>query len=96
MHKSEATWQVDPQVRFRRMFDEAVVIHQEKAEALVLNETGITFLELCDGQRSVDEIIELMDAQYDIFNEDLHSDIRQFVEELCGRGIIHPVPGSVG
>jgi len=91
MHKPETTWQVDPRVRFRRMFDEAVVIHQEKAEALVLNETGTTFLELCDGQRSVEQIIRLMADQYDTSGEELRNDIRQFIEDLSSGGIISRV-----
>ena len=53
-------WQVQSSVRFRRLFDEAVLIHQEKAEALVLNDTAVSFLEGCDGVRSVEEIIDGM------------------------------------
>jgi hypothetical protein len=38
MHRNpnEIIWKVDSSVRYRRLFNEAVLIHQEKAEALVL------------------------------------------------------------
>jgi pyrroloquinoline quinone biosynthesis protein D len=85
------TWQLDPQVRFRRLFDEAVVIHQQKAEALVLNETGVSFLELCDGQRTLDQIIDLLDEEYDTPRAELTDDVLRFAEELSSSGIISPV-----
>ena len=91
MADTENTWQVDPKVRFRRVFDEAVVIHQEKAEALVLNEVGVSFLELCDGQRSLQQIIDVMLEQYDTEADVLSKDIQEFVLELSESGVITPV-----
>lgn len=91
MTDSENTWQLDPQVRFRRVFDEAVVVHQEKAEALVLNEVGVSFLELCDGERSLQQIIDLMVEQYDAQADVIARDIGKFVVELSESGVIKPV-----
>ena len=90
MTDTEKTWQVDPKVRFRRIFEEAVVVHQERAEALVLNEVGASFLELCDGERSVQQIIDLMLGQYDTGAEVLSEDIHEFILELYDSGIITP------
>ena len=87
MTNTNNTWQVDPQGRFRRVFDEAVVIHQEKAEALVLNEVGASFLELCDGQRTVQQIIELMLGEYDVGVDELISDVQDFIAELSETGV---------
>ena len=53
MTDNATIWKVKDGVRFRRLFDEAVLIQQDKAEALVLNDTAISFLEACDGERSV-------------------------------------------
>jgi hypothetical protein len=89
MNTSAITWQLDPGVRFRRMFDEAVVIHQDQAEALVLNESGVSFLELCDGTRNTDEIIELMLEQYDVPVAELTRDINKFINNLSASGIIN-------
>ena len=58
-------WQLDDQVRYRRLFEEGVLIHQQHAEAIVLSDTGMTFLELCDGRRTTAEIIDEMMQQYD-------------------------------
>jgi hypothetical protein len=84
----EKIWKVESSVRFRRLFDEAVLIHQEKAEALVLNDTAISFIEACDGERTVDEIIAGMVEDFEVSAEELAEDLRPFIEQLVEEGII--------
>ena len=40
MTDNPTIWKLEPGVRFRRLFDEAVLIHQRTAEALVLKDTA--------------------------------------------------------
>jgi hypothetical protein len=89
--EAHAVWRLDAHVRFRRMFDEGVVIHQDRAEALVLNDTGMAFLELCDGQRKMAEIVGQISARYAIGTDTLMADLLPFVQELAADGIIHRV-----
>ena len=91
MIEQTATWQLDKNVRYRRLLDEAVVIHQEKAEALVLNDTAIAFLELCDGKLKTREIITELTKKYDVEDGILAKDLAPFIEELAAGGIIHRV-----
>ena len=84
-------WQLDEHVRFRRLFDEGVLIHQDQAEAIVLNDTGVTFLELCDGRRNAGEIISGMAAQFEVERETLAADLVPFIQELADGGIIQGV-----
>lgn len=84
-------WSLDEHVRFRRLFDEGVLIHQDQVEAIVLNDTGIAFLELCDGQRSAGQIIEGMKAQFEVGVDQLTADLEPFIEELAAIGVIHCV-----
>jgi hypothetical protein len=86
-------WQLDEHVRFRRLFDEGVLIHQDQAEALVLNDVGVVFLELCDGQRNTAEIMNGIRAQFEVEPEQLAADLAPFVEELAEDGIIRLVGG---
>ena len=82
------SWRVHPNVRFRRLFDEAVVLHQKQAEAVVLNDSGAAFLELCDGEHSFEEIIELLCMQFQVEAETLRDDIVPFARELQDGGYI--------
>ena len=91
MIDDKEVWQLDEQVRYRRLFDEGVLIHQKQAEALVMNDTAMAFLELCDGQRSAGEIISEMTQQYDVGHDELVEDMKVFIKELIQTGIIHPV-----
>ena len=84
-------WRLDSAVRFRRLLDEAVLIHQEKAEALVLNDTAVSFIELCDGERTVNEIIAGMVENFEVSADQLVDDLMPFIKELSDEGIIKPV-----
>ena len=88
---SNMIWQLDSAVRYRRLLDEAVLIHQEKAEALVLNDTAVSFIELCDGKRTVDEIIAEIVENFEVSAEQLVQDLTPFIKELSREGIIKPV-----
>ena len=85
------TWRLDENVRYRRLLDEAVLIHQQQAEALVLNDTAVAFLELCDGQRTTADIIGKLTGSYAVDSDDLAKDLEPFIDELARSGIIHRV-----
>ena len=62
--------------------------------AVTLNDTAMAFLELCDGQRSTADIIHEMSEQYAVGHDELVEDLKSFVKELIGAGIIHSVTAS--
>ena len=84
-------WRLDKNVRYRRLLDEAVLIHQQQAEALVLNDTAVAFLELCDGLRTMADIIGKLTGTYAVDSDELAKDLEPFIDELAGDGIIHRV-----
>jgi Coenzyme PQQ synthesis protein D (PqqD) len=94
MKEGQKVWKVDSSVRFRRLFDEAVLIHQEKAEALVLNDTAVSFIEGCDGQRTVAQVIETMLVNFEVSAAELAADLEPFIHQLAGEGIIKEVSGT--
>jgi pyrroloquinoline quinone biosynthesis protein D len=51
-----------------------------------LNTTAATVLELCDGARSLDEIVGALSARYDGF--DLRDDVRGLVDAMAQRGLV--------
>jgi pyrroloquinoline quinone biosynthesis protein D len=56
-------------------------------EGLVrLNPTAAEVLELCDGERSLDEIVSALSARYDDF--DLRDDVRGLVDAMTQRGVV--------
>jgi pyrroloquinoline quinone biosynthesis protein D len=51
-----------------------------------LNPTAAEVLELCDGARSVDEIVATLSARYG--GADLGGDVRELVEAMTQRGLV--------
>ena len=51
-----------------------------------LNPTAAEVLELCDGERSLDEIVGTMSARYD--GSDLRDDVQRLVDGLTSRGVV--------
>ena len=91
MAADKTIWKVDSGVRFRRLLDEAVLIHEQKAEALVLNDAAISFIEACDGKHTVDEIIATMTEDFEVSADQLAADLAPFIEQLAAEGIIEAV-----
>lgn len=75
-------------VRFRRFDDEGVIIHQENAEALVVNDSGARLLELTDGSRSLKDCAVTIAAEYEAGLETIERDLVRFAAELVGAGIV--------
>jgi pyrroloquinoline quinone biosynthesis protein D len=56
-------------------------------EGLVrLNRSAAEVLELCDGKRSLDEIVSVLSARYD--GVDLREDVRGLVDAMARRGVV--------
>jgi pyrroloquinoline quinone biosynthesis protein D len=58
--------------------------------AVVLNPTAAEVLELCDGERSLDEIVGALSARYD--GADVRDDVTELVEGLAQRGLVIDAP----
>jgi pyrroloquinoline quinone biosynthesis protein D len=51
-----------------------------------LNPTAAAVLELCDGKRSLDEIVDTLSARYE--GSDLRDDVRGLVDGMTQRGLV--------
>ncbi|MDQ5832487.1 MAG: pyrroloquinoline quinone biosynthesis peptide chaperone PqqD [Actinomycetota bacterium] len=56
-----------------------------------LNPTAAAVLELCDGERSLEEIINTLSARYD--GTDLRDDVEGLVEGMTQRGLVVDAAG---
>ena len=54
--------------------------------AVRLNPTAAHVLELCDGERSLDEIVSALSDRYD--GADVRDDVTELVEGLAQRGLV--------
>jgi hypothetical protein len=89
-----AAFTLNPDIRFRRVGDEAVVLAQDAGEVLVLNEVGARVLELIEGKTPIRDWSALLLEEYDVEAQTLEADIARYTRELQDKGVIRPVRTS--
>jgi coenzyme PQQ biosynthesis protein PqqD len=75
-------------IRFRLIDGEAVVVRQNEGEILVLNGVGSRILQLIDGERSIQAIVDQLAEEYEVEPVVLEGDVLDFSESLRKSGII--------
>jgi pyrroloquinoline quinone biosynthesis protein D len=88
---AEGTWRPRLTSRARLKFDS--VARQEMLlfpeAALVLNETGAAIVRLCDGARSIDEIIDELAKKFRGADRDtLRLEVAKFLASIRARGLL--------
>jgi hypothetical protein len=79
-------------VRYRRVGEEMVVLKQEAAEVLGLNESGGRVLDLLDARTPVAALVERIASQYDVEPERLAANVLAFLGRLAEVGLVEEVP----
>lgn len=73
------------------MDGELLVYDPESATTLHLNNSSMIVLELCDGKRSLTEIIRLVQEAYPGQSEEVEADILALVEDLTSRQVLQAI-----
>ena len=88
---AEGTWRPRLASRARIKFDS--VAQQEMLlfpeAALLLNETGAAIVRLCDGVRSLDQIVDaLAEKFHGVHRDTLRREAQKFLESIRTRGLL--------
>ena len=60
-----------------------------------LNHSAIAVLELCDGERSVQEMVEALAQRFDASAENLREDVVELLQRLADRGYVGEEGGAL-
>jgi hypothetical protein len=88
MNENEKIWQLTSKASYGLVHDAPVLLHEDHEDAIMLNESAACFIELCDGERSVDEIISMIVEDFEVSEEQLALDLKPFIEAMNREGII--------
>ena len=88
MTHSSSVYRFCQDARYRKVAGEGVVLQQTSAEIIMLNQTGSFVLELIDGERSVQDIVERMSADYEADAEVLTKDVKDYIQQLVDAGVV--------
>lgn len=76
--------------RARLRFDEReqkhMILYPERG--LVLNASAAAIVQLCDGTRTIDEIIAALASDVDAPRERVDADVRSLVAQLADKGLV--------
>lgn len=68
--------------------DEAVVYDRGRKRAVYLSETATVIWHLCDGKRSIEDILKLLSAEYPEAAQQIESDVNEAIAHMSGERII--------
>ena len=77
-----------PGFQMETLDDEIVLLHPARNLIFHSNQGGALIWSLCDGQRSVAEIVDILSAAYPESADDIAVDVPQAIQELLARGAL--------
>lgn len=83
-------------VLYRELDDEAILLHLESGEYYGLDGTGPHLWRLLAARRSVDEVVAVLLAEYDVPEDRLRRDLDELIGELVSRDLLRPVAEERG
>ena len=86
--KEDSVLRPAPDVRFRIVDGEAVVVRQKSSEVLVMSEVAARILALADGIRPIGAWLDLLADEFEVDRLSLERDVLRFAAELAGEGIL--------
>ncbi len=82
------TFRKRPDVRFRNIGGEGIVVMQSSAEVLVVSEVGARVLELIESGNAVGGILTAISAEYDVDSAVLEHDALAYLQQLLDADVI--------
>jgi hypothetical protein len=76
-----------PGYLLERIADEVVVYHPTRTTSLYLNETAAVIWELCDGSRSTNDIIALLQDLYPDSGEGIAGQVEDMIRRLAEKSL---------
>lgn len=74
--------QLKPDFLLERLGDEIIVYHPTLTTSIYLNETGALVWQLCDGRRSVGEIIDILRGLYPEAGDRIEPEVTALLNSL--------------
>ena len=87
-------WQKNPDLAWREIDDETVIISPHDSVMHELNDTGSFVWKNIDGQRKAEDLAALLVEQYEVTLETALADTLSLLEELSRRKLLLPAEGG--
>ena len=81
---------------WRRMGDEIVLVGNNGLSMHMLNKTAANIWEMCDGTRSIDDIIGIICERFEVSAEEASADVRSIIQRMEAAGFVKSVTEVTG
>ncbi len=71
-----------------KMDDELLLYHPAETKVMYCNQTASIIWQLCDGKRTVQEIVELLAAAYPAAADEVENDVQATLQQFAEHGAI--------
>ena len=88
------SFRVAPDIRYRVIDDEAVVVRQREGDVVVLNQVAARVLQLVGEGLSPDEIGDRVAGEYEAPEATIRVDVEKFLAELEGLNVLERLPAA--
>ena len=88
------SFRVSPDIRYRVIDDEAVVVRQREGDVLVLNEVAARVLQLVGEGLSPAEIGDRVVSEYEAPEANIRDDVKRFLGELEDLNVLEQLPAT--
>ena len=78
---------LEPDYFLEKIDNEITVYHPSLTTSLYLNETGALIWELCDGKRTVTDVIDILLTLYPESRSQIHDDVTGIISRLVDNNI---------
>lgn len=78
---------LEPDYFLEKIDNEITVYHPSLTTSLYLNETGALIWELCDGKRTVTDVIDILLELYPESRGQIHNDVTDIISRLVENNI---------
>jgi hypothetical protein len=82
----------NPKTAWRIIEGEAVILSMDTKVLRGLNPVGSRIWDLIDGQRSLEQIVQVILQEFDVTPGEATRDVQAFIQDLLDRGLVTPVP----
>lgn len=79
---------LSPDIRYRTVTPEGVVVHLKRGEVVVVNELGVKILELIEKTGSRSDVIDRLSQTYDAPRDRIEADVQQFCDDMRNHGLL--------
>ena len=88
MNNLSHVYRTSPDIRFRLVGDEAVVLRQAVGEVIVINDSGAMLLEMLKSGVSMMEMVDALTNEFEVDTEAAADDVRIYLDALTVAGVV--------